>query len=513
MSLATQAVPPEQRNRLALADEHVSYSWAELDPILNRATNAMLALPFGDHTRRVAVYARNSAETMIAYLASLQAGVSSVPVSFHLTPAEADYILRDSGAMALFVGPENVDVGLAAAREAGIDTVIGWRCPEREGLTKWEDWLAAASDAEPPAETPMMVHLHYTSGTTGKPKAAETPPGYLPRVGTVADLAEVLRARALPSPTLVAGPLYHTGPLGSVRNMLGGVSAIVMESFDAEKVLELIQHYRIANSVMVPTHFQRLLALPEEVRRRYDVSSMVRLAHTGAACPVAVKQRMIDWFGPVLSDAYGATEAGTTNMITSEEWLRKPGSVGKALPPFEALILDPDGNPLPPNEVGRLFFRDTSGRGVIYHNDPAKTAEVHVAPGVFTLGEMGYVDEEGYVFITDRVSDMIVSGGVNIYPAEAEHVLMRHPEVADVAVIGVPNEEMGEEAKALVIPADPANPPAAAELNLFCREALAGFKCPRSYEMVADIGRNAMGKVNKRQLRQKYWPTDRTIGG
>jgi acyl-CoA synthetase (AMP-forming)/AMP-acid ligase II len=312
---------------------------------------------------------------------------------------------------------------------------------------------------------------------------------------------------------LVAGPLYHTGPLGSVRNMLGGVSAIVMESFDPEMVLKLIEHHKVANSVMVPTHFQRLLALPDDVRQRYDLSSMKRLAHTGAACPVAVKQRMIEWFGPVLSDAYGATEAGTTNMITSEEWLRKPGSVGKALPPFETVILDDDGQELPPNEVGRLFFRDTTGRGVIYHNDPAKTAEVHIAPGVFTLGEMGYVDEEGYVFITDRVSDMIVSGGVNIYPAESEHVLLRHPKVADVAVIGVPNADMGEEAKALIIPTDPTAPPTADELNRFCRESLAGFKCPRSYEMVDDIGRNAMGKVNKRLLRQKYWPTDRTIGG
>lgn len=513
MSLAAAAIPAETRDTLALADKNVTYSWAELDPILNRTTNALLSLAGASQTRRIAVFARNSAETMIAYLASLEAGVSSVPVSFHLTQGEVEYILRDSGATALFIGPETAEVGLAAAREAGIAQVIGWRCEGRENIVDWHAWLASASAEDPPIDTPMMVHLHYTSGTTGRPKAAETPPGYLPRVGTVAALAQTLRARALPAPTLVAGPLYHTGPLGSVRNMLGGVSAVVMESFDPQEVLRIIEQYGIGNSVMVPTHFQRLLELPADVRSRYDLSSLKRLAHTGAACPVAVKQGMIDWIGPILFDAYGATEAGTTNMITSEEWLRKPGSVGRALSPFEVLILDEGDDPLPANQVGRLFFRDTTGRGVIYHNDPVKTAEAHISPGVFTLGEMGYVDEDGYVFITDRVSDMIVSGGVNIYPAEAEHVLMRHPLVADVAVIGIPDKDMGEAAHALIIAVDRADPPTADQLNRFCREALAGYKCPRSYEMVEDIGRSAMGKVNKRQLRQKYWPTVRTIGG
>jgi acyl-CoA synthetase (AMP-forming)/AMP-acid ligase II len=222
---------------------------------------------------------------------------------------------------------------------------------------------------------------------------------------------------------------------------------------------------------------------------------------------------MIDWFGPVLVEAYGATEAGSTNVINSEEWLRKPGSVGRAQPPFETVIIDDDGNELPPGHVGRLFFRDTSGRGIVYRGDPEKTAAAHIAPGVFTLGEVGYVDNEGYVFITDRVSDMIVSGGVNIYPAEAEQALLQHPGVADVAVIGAPNAEMGEEVKALVIPRDPAARPTPEDLNRFCRERLAGFKCPRSSEFVDDIGRNAMGKVNKRALRRKYWPGDRIIGG
>jgi acyl-CoA synthetase (AMP-forming)/AMP-acid ligase II len=215
----------------------------------------------------------------------------------------------------------------------------------------------------------------------------------------------------------------------------------------------------------------------------------------------------------VLVEAYGGTEAGSTTFITSPEWLERPGSVGRAVPPYETLIIGEDGAELGPNQEGQVYFRDTTGRGIIYHGDPAKTAAAHIAPGVFTLGEVGYVDDAGYLFITDRVSDMIVSGGVNIYPAEAEQVLIRHPGVADVAVLAAPNKEMGEEVKALVVPADPANPPSAETLNLFCRASLAGYKCPRSYDFVDDIGRNAMGKVNKKQLRQRFWPADRTIGG
>jgi long-chain acyl-CoA synthetase len=351
-----------------------------------------------------------------------------------------------------------------------------------------------------------MAHLHYTSGTTGTPKATQTPPQYWPEAATIAEFSDLLRPKATPSPGLAVGPLYHTGPLGQARNIFAGTALIVVSHFDAERVLEAIEKHRIAGAVLVPTHFQRLLALPEAVRAKYDVSSMQRLAHTGAACPREVKQAMIDWFGPVLVEAYGATEAGSTTFITSPEWLARPGSVGKALPPFETVIIGEDGRALGPDAEGQVYFRDTTGRGIVYVGDPGKTAAAHIAPGVFTLGEVGYVDAEGYLFITDRVSDMIVSGGVNIYPAEAEQVLLRHPEVADVAVLGVPHTEMGEEVKALVVPSDLTRPPSAEELNSFCRASLAGFKCPRSYDFVEDIGRTVMGKVNKKALRAKYWP-------
>ncbi|OCC23525.1 acyl--CoA ligase [Croceicoccus estronivorus] len=511
MSLTLENVEEERRAEPALVDERIALTWSELDPILNRAANALSMAVDGE--RRAAVFSSNCAEAVIVYTAGLEGAVSTVPVSYHLTAGELAYILRDSRASVLFVGPKTLSVGLEAAREAGIGTVIGWRCPTTEGVADWEEWLAAAPDVAPPAEAQPMPHLHYTSGTTGTPKATETPPQYFPRVNTVQELAAVLKERRTPSPGLIVGPLYHTGPLGTARNLFAGSAVIVSEHFDAEDTLAKIERYRIAGAVMVPTHFQRMLSLPAEIRAKYDISSMQRLAHTGAACPRDVKRSMIEWFGPVLVEAYGGTEAGSTTFITSPEWLERPGSVGRALPPFEIVIVGDDGKPLGPEEEGQVYFRDTTGRGIIYEGDPDKTAAAHIEPGTFTLGEIGYVDREGYLFITDRASDMIVSGGVNIYPAEAEHVLLRHPEVADVAVLGVPNAEMGEEAKALVIPADPASPPSAEELDAFCRVELAGLKCPRSYDFVDDIGRTVMGKVNKKALRQKYWPSDRTIGG
>jgi long-chain acyl-CoA synthetase len=514
MSLAAAEKAKTTPDAMALADENVLITWAELDSLLNRATNALLGLELKPG-QRIGVFANNSAETVLAYLAGLHAGISSIPINFHLTAEEVAYILTDAGAGVVFVGPETAEVGVAAAALAGVETVIGWRT-EREGVRSWTNFLASGADVEPPTDHPPRPYLHYTSGTTGRPKGAITPPTMFPAADTVADFFQALRdqvALAAPGPGMVVGPLYHTGPLGSTRQLGGGKPLVSVKRFDPETVLATIERYGISSVLMVPTHFQRLLALPEAVRGKYDVSSLVAVPHTGAACPGDVKRAMIAWFGPVLMEAYGGTESGTTNMISSEEWLQKPGSVGKTLPPFELLVIGEDGQELPQGGVGQLYFRDTTGRGIIYHNDPEKTAAAHLRPGVFTLGEVGYVDEDGYVFITDRVSDMIVSGGVNIYPAETEQVLIRHPQVADVAVIGVPGGAMGEEVKALVMARDPAQPPTAEDLDAFARQHLAGFKCPRSYDVVADLGRNAMGKVNKRQLRRPYWPTERTIGG
>ena len=515
MSLTAHDKALTEPQSWALADERMSLDWSALDRLLDLAAGALLARDFQPE-RRVAIFAPNSAETVTAYLAALEAGVSSVPVNYHLTAEELAYILRDSRAEMLFVGPETAGVGLQAAEAAGVSQVVGWRCPPTPGLEPWDAWLQSGEGRPVPSDLRPRAHLHYTSGTTGRPKGAETPPTMFPQAATTLDLFERLRegsALLPPGPVIVVGPLYHTGPLGSVRSLGAGVPVVTLERFDPEKALAAIERHKAARAVMVPTHFQRFLSLPKAVRDRYDVSSLRWLAHTGAACPQAVKRAMIDWFGPVLVEAYGATESGTTNSITSEEWLARPGSVGKTIAPFEPVIVGEDGARLGPGQSGQLYFRDTTGRGIIYHGDPGKTAAAHLEPGVFTLGEIGHVDEDGYVFITDRISDMIVSGGVNIYPAETEQVLIQHPAVADVAVIGAPNAEMGEEVKALIIPADPDHPPSAEALNLHCRERLAGFKCPRSYDMVGDLGRSAMGKINKRELRRPYWPGERTIGG
>ena len=513
MSLAAaeraKAIPDE----MAVTDGRATLTWAELDPVVNRATNALLAEPLGDPPR-AAVFAHNATESALAYLAMLHAGVSGVPANFHLTADELAYILEDSGARLLFVGPETAAIGVEAARRVGIGRVIGWRCDGVGEVTPWEEWLATASADAPPTHMTPLPYMHYTSGTTGRPKGTETPPNMFPREADVAGLFRALGeqvAAGATGPILLVGPAYHTGPLGSVRQLGGGRPLVVMPKFDAEEILRLIERHRVATSVMVPTHFQRLLALPEEVRARYDVASLRLVSHTGAACPVDAKRAMIDWWGPVLLEAYGATEAGSTNMISSEEWLRKPGSVGRAMPPFEMVVVGEDGERLGPNQVGQLYFRDPTGRGIVYHNDPDKTAAAHIEPGVFTLGEVGYVDEDGYVFITDRSSDMIVSGGVNIYPAEIEQALIAHPDVEDVAVVGVPSADMGEEVKALVVPREGASVTADA-LAAYARETLAGYKRPRSIDLVETVGRNAMGKVNKRELRRPFWPSDRTIG-
>jgi long-chain acyl-CoA synthetase len=496
----------ERPEEVAICDEDKAMGWAEVDETLNRVANGLLGLDLGpDH--RIAVYAENAIETAMANLGGLLAGASVVPVNFHLTADEVAYILQDSGARVLFVDAATAERGVEAAGQSEVHSVVGWGAGSDENLIPWDAWLAASTPGDPPSDMPPRPNLLYTSGTTGRPKGTPLPPTMFAGGETIAEHIENMKLSPMAEfgRHLVVGPMYHTGPLSGARLLAAGVSSVILGKFDAEKTLRAIDEHQIGNSVMVPTHFVRLLALPEEVRGKYDMSSLQRISHTGAKCPVDVKRAMIEWWGPVFVDAYGASEVGTTCMITSEEWLEHPGSVGKAIEPFEAMILDDDNNPLPPNTEGRLFFRDITGRGVVYHNAPEKTAEAHIAPGVFTLGEIAYMDEEGFVYITDRFSDMIVSGGANIYPAEAEQVLIHHPGVLDIACIGIPHPEMGEELKALVIPRDADNPPEAREVIDWCRERLSHYKCPRSVDYVEDLGRNTMGKINKRKLKAPYW--------
>jgi long-chain acyl-CoA synthetase len=494
-------------DEIAIRDPDTALGWADIDSILNRVANRLGPdAALGAH-RRIAVFAENAVETALAHLGALLGGASSVPVNFHLTADEASFILEDSDTRVLFVGPDTAERGVAAARAAGVATVVGWNCPGVDGVVDWDEWLRTSDATEPSLDITPLPNLLYTSGTTGRPKGTELPPTMFAGGGNMAEHLEELKNHRMGAfgTHLVVGPMYHTGPLSGMRLLVAGVPSVILKRFDAEDTLATIARHRTETAVMVPTHFVRLLALPDEVKASYDVSSMKVVAHTGAKCPVEVKRAMIEWWGPIFYDAYGATEVGTTCSIDSDDWLRYPGSVGRAVPPFTALVLDDDGNELPPDTEGRLFFRDSTGRGVVYPNDAEKTAAANIAPGVFTLGEIGYVNSEGFVYITDRFSDMVVSGGVNIYPAEAEQVLIEHPAVADVACIGVPHPDMGEQMKALVVPTDPTDPPDPAELLAWCRDRLSHFKCPRTLDYVDDLGRNAMGKITKRTLRAPYW--------
>ncbi|MFN3257840.1 MAG: AMP-binding protein [Ilumatobacter sp.] len=500
----------------ALVDSDRIFTWSEVDEALNCCANLLLDLDrrgeLGpDH--RIAVFAENSAETALAHLGGLLAGASSVPVNFHLTAEEAAYILDDSDSRVLFVGPDTAERGLAAAREAGVDTVIGWGCDDVDGVQSWDEWLAGGDDADPPDDVVPHPNLLYTSGTTGRPKGTELPPTmFAGGTNMVEHLAALAQGGFSGFGThLVVGPMYHTGPLSGMRLLCAGVPSVILSKFDAEATLAAIDRYRTETTVMVPTHFVRMLALPDEVKAKYDVSSMQLIAHTGAKCPVDVKAAMIEWFGPVFRDAYGASEVGTVCGISSEEWMEHKGSVGRSIPPFHALVLDEQLNELPPNTEGALYFRDDTGRGIIYPNDPEKTAASNPEPGLFTLGEIGYIDDDGYVYITDRFSDMIVSGGVNIYPAEAEQLLIDHPAIADVACIGVPHPEMGESMICLVMPTDTSgvtDAPDAGELSEWLRARLSHYKCPREYYVVTDLKRNTMGKINKRALRDAWLAGD-----
>ena len=498
LALSVRAADSPDEPAIA-SDRHGGATWAEVADAVLRLAAAIRRADLG-HARRVLVVARNRPSTLIAHAAAALGEASSVPVNFHLTAGEIEYIVDQSDARLAFVD--------STAEAATLDAVGGRpvtvvRLPDDgvagSGLV---DFVDGCEPVDLHAGQRVLPNLLFTSGTTGRPKAVQLPPK---TIGDSPDLAGFLafigsHRLANLGTHLVAGPLYHNGPLTAVRLLLCGVPVVVHARFDAEATLAAIESHRVETSIMVPTHFVRCLALPRDVRDRYDVSSLRSVAHTGGACPVDVKRAMIDWWGPVLSESYGGTESGTVCSINSAEWLEHPGSVGRTVAPFEALVVDDQGNAVPAGVEGRLYFRDTTGRGIVYEGDPVKTAEAHLSPGVFTLGEIGYVDADGFVYITDRFSDMVVSGGVNIYPAEAEQALHRHPAVADVACIGLVDDEMGERLVALVQLA-PGALVTTSELSAWCRASLAGYKCPKEFRFVAELPRNAMGKVDKRSLR------------
>jgi len=393
------------------------------------------------------------------------------------------------------------------------------KCPDLERMlitgvdhppAGWESFEAAIAHcpADPIPDESLGAAMLYSSGTTGQPK------GILRELPTIAPddplpVMDFVRAMFGFRPGMTylnPAPLYHSAPQASVSASLRlGATTVVMEHFDAEQWLALVERYRVTHCQMVPVMFNRLLHLPAEARARYDTSSLECIVHAAAPCPVHVKQGMIEWLGPVMTEYYGATEANGFTFCDTAQWLAHPGTVGRPIL-GELLILDEDGNECPTGVDGTIWFRGVTA--FEYFHDPEKTAASRTSDGATsTVGDVGHVDADGYLYLTDRKSYMIISGGVNIYPQETENLLSAHPAVLDVAVIGVPNDDLGEEVKAVVQLADPASasPELAQELIDFCRARLTHFKCPRSVDFVPELPRYPTGKLYKRLLREKYW--------
>ncbi|BDT90343.1 putative acyl-CoA ligase [Nocardia sputorum] len=461
----------------------------------------------GDH---VALLSGNDPKIYEVYWAALRTGLYITAVNRHLSPSEISYIVNDCGARALIVSAGVADAAeQIVAQTPAVDIRLAFGGPV-QGYKSYEDARAAASP-EPLPDQPRGADMLYSSGTTGRPKGIEQPlsdrqvgdaPG-----DTYTAIFGPLYGFDTETVYLSPAPLYHAAPLrfGGVVHALGG-TLVIMEKFDAEQALAAIQRYRVTHSQWVPTMFVRMLKLDAAVRARYDVSSLRVAVHAAAPCPVDVKHAMIDWWGPILHEYYASTEANGATFIDSEQWLRKPGSVGTAGLGTIRVCGD-DGAELRPGEIGAIYF-ERDAVPFAYHNDPAKTAEaVHPDhPTWTTTGDIGYVDEDGYLFLTDRKAFMIISGGVNIYPQEVEDALALHPKVLDVAVIGVPDEEMGESVMAVVQPAPGAEPgpELAAELRDYLRERIAHYKVPRSFDFADDLPRTPTGKLVKGKLRQRY---------
>ena len=496
---------------MATSGETVTYG--EFEARCNRAAHLLRAagLQRGDH---IAVLMENSPRLLEIEGAAERTGLYFTLINTYLAPDEVAYIIGNSRARLLFTSPQCRGVAVAAAA----------KCPavERKLITGpddppagWESYDAEVGGypASPVPEETLGAAMLYSSGTTGQPK------------GVLRNLPEIAPSDPLPVMLFVRNmfgfrdgmtylnpaPLYHSAPQASVAASLRlGATTVVMEHFDAEQWLAMVERYKVTNCQMVPVMFSRLLRLPPEVRARYDTSSLECIVHAAAPCPVHVKQAMIDWLGPIITEYYGATEANGFTFCNSAEWLAHSGTVGRVIL-GELLILDDEGRECPVGVDGTIWFRGATA--FEYFGDPAKTAESRTSDGLTsTVGDVGHVDEEGYLYLTDRKTYMIISGGVNIYPQETENLLSGHPAVLDVAVIGVPNDDLGEEVKAVVQLADPAaaGPELASELIDYCRQRLTHFKCPKTIDFVPELPRSATGKLYKRLLRDEYWKGHRT---
>lgn len=489
-----------------MAGSGAAVTYAELDAAANQVAHLFVALGLevGDH---VAFCLENHPRYFELAWGATYAGLYYTAMSSRLTVEEAAYILDDCGARAFITSEHKRDLaadlrGQLPGIELAlmIDGVI-------DGYESYEAHLArhGTEPLEPPR--PAGKDMLYSSGTTGRPKGVKQPPPDAPldKPDALTAGAQILFAYGPEMVYLSPAPLYHAAPLRfTMGTQRCGGTVVVMEHFDAEEYLALVERHRVTHTQVVPTMFIRMLKLPEKVRARYDLSSLQVAIHAAAPCPVPVKEQMIDWWGPIIHEYYAGTEGNGLVYTNSEDWMAHKGTVGRPIT-AEIHIVGEDGEEVPVGEEGTIYFG--GGTEFEYHNDPDKTAGSRHRKGWSTLGDVGKVDEDGFLYLTDRKAYMIITGGVNVYPQEAENILAMHPAVDDVAVIGVPNEDFGEEVKAIVQPVDmsAAGPDLERELITYCREHLADVKCPRSVDFLEELPRHPTGKLYKRLLRDRYW--------
>ena len=503
-----QTTPDKAAVIVAATGEAITY--AQLDAEANRLSHVFRAagLEAGDH---VAICLENHPRFLSVMWGAHYAGLYYTAMSSRLTTEEMTYIVGDCGAKAFITSlykaeqaAELIDVMPTVALRLMLDGTI-------EGYDSYEATVEA-QPATPLEHRVEGVDMLYSSGTTGQPKGVKVPAPEA-ALGEGADgvtmLSQLLFGAGPDTMYLSPAPLYHAAPLRSCRavHRTGG-TVVVMDRFDPERYLALVEQYRITFSQVVPTMFIRMLKLPDEVRGRYDLSSLKSVVHAAAPCPVEAKRKMIEWWGPVIHEYYAGTEGNGFVYANSEDWLAHPGTVGKAI--IGTLhIADDNGDDVPIGESGTIYFGGDAAATFEYHNDPEKTASSRdpKGNGWSTLGDVGRLDEDGFLYLTDRKAYMIIAGGVNVYPQEAENILALHPKVADVAVLGVPNDDFGEEVKAVVQPVDMADagPELERELIAYCREHLANVKCPRSIDFRDELPRHPTGKLYKRLLKDEYW--------
>lgn len=478
--------------------------------LLRRANQVVHALrEMGVQTGdAVAAVMPNGVEMVELYLAALQAGWYLVPVNHHLVGPEIGYIVADCEARVLVGHERFAHACRLAADEAGLGRGRCLAVGDVPGFASFTERRDAADDQLPDGRTVGDV-MNYTSGTTGKPKGVRRALSGASPEQAALGLAGILFLFGIQpgddNVHICGSPLYHT----AVMRFAGGAmhlghTVVLMDKWDPEQMLALIEKHHVTHSHMVPTQFHRLLALPDEVRHRYDLSSLRHMIHAAAPCPVGTKRAMIDWWGPVIDEYYAASEGGGT-VVTTEEWLKKPGTVGRPWPISEIAIFDDGGQRLGPGEIGTVYMAMQTG-DFEYHKDRAKTESNRIGT-FFTVGDVGFLDDDGFLFLSDRKTDMIISGGANIYPAEIEGVLLGHPKVVDAAVFGIPDDDWGEAVKAVVEPVDgaEAGPELERDILAWCEGRLAKFKTPRSVDFTDDMPRDPNGKLYKRKLRDPYW--------